>query len=119
MPPSAFLTSSVGYVRLHGRSSFNWFQDDRTPVKSHRYDYLYSDTELSEWKLRVNRIAGFAEKVFVIANNDAGDKAVINALQLQSLLRGGDGRDLPAELLRRYPGIQAPLFASYPGKAVA
>jgi uncharacterized protein YecE (DUF72 family) len=119
MPPSAFLTSSLGYVRLHGRSAFNWFQDERAPVKAHRYDYLYSDTELNEWKMRVNRIAGFAEKVFVIANNDSGGKAVINALQLQSLLRGGDGRDVPPELLRRYPMSQAPLFATYPGKAVA
>ncbi|MDZ4801753.1 MAG: DUF72 domain-containing protein [Bryobacteraceae bacterium] len=121
MPPTAFLTSGTGYVRLHGRNSFNWYQDDRAPVQNHRYDYLYSDSELAEWKARVDRIAGFASKVFVITNNDAGGKAVVNGLQLRSMLRGGDGSDLPQELLRRYPQrSQGALFTSYyPGRAVA
>ncbi len=117
MPPTAFLTSSVGYVRLHGRNSFKWFGRDGG---QHRYDYLYSDTELNEWKARIDRISGFAAKVFVITNNDAGGKAIINGLQLQSLLRGGDGRDVPPELLRRCPErSQGILFRDYGGSAVA
>lgn len=120
MPPTAFLTSSIGYVRLHGRNAFNWFQQEAAPVQSHRYDYLYSDFELTEWKARIERISGFASKVFVIMNNDAGSKAIVNGLQLQSLLRGGDGKDLPPELLRTCPDrAQRPLFGSYPGRAVA
>ncbi|MBC8167394.1 MAG: DUF72 domain-containing protein [Bryobacteraceae bacterium] len=120
MPPTSFLTSSTGYVRLHGRNAFNWFQDPAAPRRVHRYDYLYSDSELAEWKSRIERISGFAAKTFVITNNDAGGKAVINALQLRSLLKGGDGRDLPPELLRRYPQrSQGALFTQYPGRAVA
>jgi uncharacterized protein YecE (DUF72 family) len=121
MPPTAFLTSSVGYVRLHGRSAFNWFQSEGASHRCHRYDYLYSESELMEWKTRIERIAGFAKQVFVVLNNDAGGKALVNGLQLRSLLSGGDGRDLPPELLRRYPQreCQAPLFSSYPGSAVA
>jgi uncharacterized protein YecE (DUF72 family) len=121
MPATAFLTSTFGYVRLHGRSAFNWFQPPDTPVRNHRYDYLYSETELREWKARIERIAGFASSVFVITNNDAGGKAIVNGLQLKSLLAGGEGRDLPPEVLRRYPqrGGQTPLFSSYPGSAVA
>lgn len=121
MPPTAFLTSSIGYVRLHGRSAFNWFQSAVSPAKAHRYDYLYSEGELSEWKVRIQRIAGFASRLFVITNNDAGGKALINGLQLRSMLSGGDGRDLPPELLRRYPEriSQGALFTTYPGSAVA
>lgn len=111
MPPTAFLTSSIGYVRLHGRNSFRWFGND-TPRR--RYDYLYSGVELSEWKARIDRISGFASKVFVIMNNDEGRKSVINGLQLQSLVRGGDGRDLPPELLRMCPHQeQDVLFKDY------
>ena len=121
MPPTAFLTSSVGYVRLHGRNAFNWFGGANTSAHGHRYDYLYSDSELAEWKKRIEHIAGFAERTFVITNNDAGSKALINGLQLRSLLQGRDGRDLPPELLQRYPvrQQQGVLFSHYPGRAVA
>lgn len=120
MPPTSFLTTAVGYVRLHGRNAFNWYQDERSPVQAHRYDYLYSGSELAEWQIRIGRISGFADKVFVITNNDAGGKAIVNGLQLRSLLRGGDGTDIPPELLCRYPQqSQGPLFSQYPGRAVA
>jgi len=119
MPPTAFLTAATGYVRLHGRNSFNWFQDERAPRKAHRYDYLYSAMELAEWKARVDKIAGFAGRTFVILNNDAGGKEIVNGLQLRSMLRGGDGADVPAELLRKYPAHSSgSLFSTYPGRAV-
>lgn len=120
MPPTAFLTSSIGYVRLHGRNAFNWFGTDRKTVPQHRYDYLYSDSELADWKSRIERISGFASKVFVITNNDAGAKAMVNGLQLRSMLQGKDGRDLPPEILRRCPSrSQGVLFSQYSGRAVA
>jgi uncharacterized protein YecE (DUF72 family) len=122
MPPTEFLTSSLGYVRLHGRNSFNWFQYSRPggAKKQHRYDYLYSDSELAEWTHRIRRIAGFATKLFVIANNDGGRKSIVNAMQLRSMLRGGDGRDLPPEILRQCPArSQGILYPTYSGQAVA
>lgn len=116
MPPTAFLTSANGFVRLHGRNAFGWFGGNR----AHRYDYLYSANELADWKGKIERFAGFAAKTFVIFNNDQGGKALINALQMQSMLRGGDGRDVPPELLRRYPQrAQTPLFTGFSGQAVA
>jgi uncharacterized protein YecE (DUF72 family) len=119
MPPTAFLTSSLGYVRLHGRNAFNWFHDDRAGAqRKHRYDYLYSESELAEWRTRIGSIAGYATRLFVIANNDAGSKAIVNAMQLRSMLRGGDGRDIPPEVLRHCPvRSQGVLFSSYPDRA--
>jgi uncharacterized protein YecE (DUF72 family) len=89
MPPTAFLTSSVGYVRLHGRNKENWWKEySKTSPQPVRNDYTYSTAELSEWQQRIERIRNFASELYVIANNDAAGKAVITALQLQSMLDG-------------------------------
>jgi uncharacterized protein YecE (DUF72 family) len=69
MPPASQLTSAIGYVRLHGRTS----------------DYLYSTVELEQWKARIEHLVRFADAVFVVTNNDIGGKSIVNALQLQVL----------------------------------
>jgi len=117
MPPTSFLTSSIGYIRLHGRNCFNWYQDNNSdPAKSHRYDYLYSEEELLAWKKRIDKIRSCAAHTYVIFNNDAGGKAVTNALQMQALcgVRACDVADLNS--LKR--PAQASLFTEY-RKAVA
>lgn len=86
MPPTTFLTSSVGYARLHGRGP----------------GYLYSGEELAEWARRIERISRYAESMFVTFNNDAGAKSVVNALQLQAAISGVRA-PAPRELRRRYP----------------
>lgn len=113
MPATSFLTSTIGYVRLHGRSCYRWFADDRAS----RYDYLYPESELKEWKTRIEAISGYAKKTFVVLNNDKGPKAFRNALQLQAMLKGGAAE---ADVLRRLRReAQTPLFTSYLGQAVA
>ncbi|MCC6364502.1 MAG: DUF72 domain-containing protein [Bryobacterales bacterium] len=89
MPPTSFLTSSIGYVRLHGRNKEHWFREYSKPAeRGLRYDYLYSPAELAEWKQRIERIRSFAAETYVITNNDAGGKSVVNALQLMAMLDG-------------------------------
>ncbi|MEP7354110.1 MAG: DUF72 domain-containing protein [Acidobacteriota bacterium] len=103
MPPTSLLTSGVGYVRLHGRNpgnSLGAFQEGAQRRKQH--DYLYSESELSEWAKRIEHVARFAERTFVIFNNDAAGKSFVNALQLEKMmgvLRG----PAPINLRRRYP----------------
>lgn len=102
MPPTAYLTSPVGYVRLHGRSHPDWFREfghEEEPTR--RHDYLYSQTELEDWAKRIERIRTHARTTMVILNNDAGGKAVVNALQTQALL-GAERRVAPRTLLRAY-----------------
>ncbi len=102
MPPTSFLTSPVGYVRLHGRDRRNWFQDfDDSALRVSTTNYLYSPAELSDWQTRIDRIRPHARRIFVIANNDGGGKAVVNALQLQAMLDSGRSA-APAGLLARY-----------------
>jgi len=92
IPPSALLTAGVGYVRLHGRGYGDWFrQFEDAPASEARRDYLYSLNELGEWKQRIERIRRFADSIYVVANNDAGGRSVVNALQLQALI--GVGRN--------------------------
>jgi uncharacterized protein YecE (DUF72 family) len=95
MPPTSYLTSSVGYVRLHGRNPRDW---DRELAQ---HDYLYSESDLAEWEARVDRIRENAARTFVFMNNDAGGKAVLNALQMARLC-GDDRGCAPAGLIQKY-----------------
>ncbi|HLH01067.1 MAG TPA: DUF72 domain-containing protein [Bryobacteraceae bacterium] len=124
MPPTAVLTSGIGYVRLHGRNSQDWQREFRRatqPTPAH--DYLYSREELIEWKGRIQEIRQHAAVTFVFANNDVGGKAVVNALQLAEMC-GDERKAAPAELIARFPAeleqfhadrpVQSPLFACEP-----
>ncbi|HLH38550.1 MAG TPA: DUF72 domain-containing protein [Bryobacteraceae bacterium] len=86
MPPTAFLTSGIGYARLHGRGP----------------GYLYSQAELAEWAGRIEKTGRYADEMFVIFSNDASAKSIVNALQLQAMMAGVRA-PAPIELRRRYP----------------
>jgi uncharacterized protein YecE (DUF72 family) len=97
------VTSGIGYVRLHGRNYDQWFQSDN---RDDRYNYLYTEKELQGWKQRITTIAAKAEKTFVVANNHFRGQAAVNALQLKSLLSGGDKVPIPEILATRYPVLE-------------
>jgi uncharacterized protein YecE (DUF72 family) len=103
MPPTAFLTSEVGYVRMHGRNPQNSLGAyERGAARGRQHDYLYTEPELAEWVKRIEHAGRFAESTFVILNNDAGCKSFVNALQLQAMISGVRA-GAPKELRRRYP----------------
>lgn len=84
MPASALVTSSVGYIRLHGRDKSYWLREFRGGNGLN--DYLYSPQELAEWKERIEHVHAHAGATFVVTANPAGGKSVVNALQLAGLL---------------------------------
>ena len=98
--PSALATSTLGYVRLHGRNYQNWFREKS--VRDERYNYLYSAEELEPWIVRVKEVAKQVKETYVITNNHFLGKAVVNALEIKSTL---EERRVPAPL---------PLFEKYP-----
>jgi uncharacterized protein YecE (DUF72 family) len=103
MPPTAILTSAVGYVRMHGRNpnnSLGAFEPGAPRARQH--DYLYSEAELTEWAERIDRVSRFSENTFVIFNNDAAAKSFVNSLQLKEML-GSRRTPAPLELRRKYP----------------
>jgi uncharacterized protein YecE (DUF72 family) len=103
MPPTAFLTSGVGYVRLHGRNpdnSLGAYERDAARVRQH--DYLYTEGELTDWSKRIEHVNRYADSTFVIFNNDAQGKSVVNGLQLQAAISGVRAA-APKELRRKFP----------------
>jgi uncharacterized protein YecE (DUF72 family) len=105
MPPTAYLTSGVGYVRLHGRNPRNSLGAfERDAARQRQHDYLYSEAELAEWARRIEHVNRHADATFVIFNNDAGGKSLVNSLQLRAAWAGGaGGLAAPRELRRRFP----------------
>jgi uncharacterized protein YecE (DUF72 family) len=69
IPDTALSTSPVGYLRMHGKTSW--------------YRYHYSDEELTDWKNRLEKLQ--IEKLYVYFNNDFDANAVSNALTLKNM----------------------------------
>lgn len=105
LKPSERATAAVGYVRLHGRRYDTWFSDDPKTPPEERYNYLYSPEELDPWAKRIRKVAETAKTTFVITNNHFQGKAVVNALELISLLTGSKVR-VPEPLRHHYPELE-------------
>jgi uncharacterized protein YecE (DUF72 family) len=104
LEPSEIVTSPVGYVRLHGRRYDTWFDDHPDTPSHERYNYLYSSEELAPWASRVRNINEDTQNTFVITNNHYQGKAVVNALQLISLLKDTKVK-VPEPLRQHYPQL--------------
>jgi uncharacterized protein YecE (DUF72 family) len=96
------VTSAVGYMRLHGRNTAAWFEED--VGRDARYDYLYAEHELAEIAATVKSIAAQAQEIYLIANNHFRGQAVVNALQLQYQLQRTPV-NVPPPLLTAYPEL--------------
>jgi uncharacterized protein YecE (DUF72 family) len=103
--PSDRATSPVGYVRLHGRRYDTWFNDDPEIPPHERYNYLYTEEELAPWAGRIRKVSGETKTTFVITNNHYQGKAVVNALELISLLTGAKVK-VPEPLRHHYPELE-------------
>lgn len=102
-PRRAWLTSDIGYVRLHGRPLGGLPRTFEPAVtNAGGREYLYTVGELAEWKERIEHLRRFAESIFVVTTNDAGAHAVLNALELQAMLTDRAPR-APEPLKRRFP----------------
>jgi uncharacterized protein YecE (DUF72 family) len=105
MTPTGESTSPIGYVRFHGRRYDTWFSDDPSVPQHERYNYLYSPGELEPWVSRIKKVGEHTRDTFVITNNHYQGKAVVNALQLLSILKGSKLK-IPDELRQHYPQLE-------------
>ncbi|MFZ1917916.1 MAG: DUF72 domain-containing protein [Terriglobales bacterium] len=110
LAPTEHVTSSVGYVRLHGRNYEHWFESgvesgSGTDSRDDRYNYLYKPAELEKWKQKIEIIAQKAQSTYVIANNHYQAKAPVNALELRHMLEGRKVR-APETLVKHYPELK-------------
>jgi uncharacterized protein YecE (DUF72 family) len=105
LKPAAESTSPIGYVRFHGRRYDTWFSDDPAISAHERYNYLYSPDELDPWVARIRSVQQQSRNTFVVTNNHYQGKAVVNALQLLSILKGRKLK-VPDDLRRHYPQLE-------------
>lgn len=108
MPPTSHATSSIAYVRLHGRNARNWFRRSARPFE--RYDYLYSMEELDPWVRRIEDLAGAVQQVVVIANNHYRGKGPANGLMMKSALERRRV-EAPSTLVEAYPALEGRVVA--------
>jgi uncharacterized protein YecE (DUF72 family) len=85
--PASELTTGIGYVKLHGsQCGAGHFEFDDRTRRATGNNHLFTMQELVQWKPRIQHLAQFASDTYVIFNNDGAGKAVINGLQMQSIL---------------------------------
>ncbi len=100
--PTEYVTAPIGYVRLHGRNYDDWYDSDN---QNDRYNYLYSESELADWKTKIANVAARAQTTYVITNNHFESRAGVNALELKAMLSGK--RVLaPPTLIQKYPELR-------------
>lgn len=117
--PTEHVTTALGYVRLHGRNYEHWFVDPGTDSdnRNERYNYLYKEKELEDWKQRIMNVAEKAQTTYVITNNHFESKAGVNAIELKAMI---DTKRVlaPPSLIQRYPELRRfadPADDSQPG----
>jgi len=85
IPTIPAATHAVAYVRFHGRNWKTWnIRGAKTSAE--RFDWLYSESELEEWVEPLNALAGEAEEVYAMFNNNRDDFAPQGAQTLRRLL---------------------------------
>ncbi len=82
-PPKAETTNGIGYIRLHGRNSANWWSGEG----GDRYDYLYNEKELKDWKDKIEGLKSRANKIYLFFNNCHLGQAVRNARMFLELMQ--------------------------------
>ena len=105
VPPVTHVTNGIGYVRFHGRNTKHWWDTARLPRggvaadarasaprgtgrgDQLRYDYNYSERELTEWITRINELAKQAKQTYLFFNNCHAGQAARNAKLMEELLR--------------------------------
>jgi uncharacterized protein YecE (DUF72 family) len=86
MPPHLVVTSPrLAVIRFHGHNRKKWYIKD-APSSTERFDYLYREETLREWAPRVRGLAGEADVVHALFNNNRSNYAVVNGLQLGQML---------------------------------
>ena len=82
LPPVVAATADVGVIRFHGRNAATWYGGDG-PL---RYDWAYSDAELSGWLPGIRDLAGKVRRLFLFFNNCHRAQSVAAARRMGALL---------------------------------
>jgi uncharacterized protein YecE (DUF72 family) len=101
------------YLRLHGRNADQWWEHERS---EDRYNYLYSEEELSPFAAAVQSARALVKKQYIYLNNHFAAQAVADATVLRHLLDEPVETPMPAELVRRYPMLEGKVATLPPSR---
>ena len=105
MPPTEIVTDRrLAYIRLHGRNRADWARSGAG--RDERYDYLYREEEMDEWRAAGRRIAAKSDALYIITNNHFRAQALVNAFQMKSLL-SRERQRMPDALVDAYPSLRS------------
>ncbi len=110
MPPTEFLTSQVGYVRLHGRNpknslgAFERKEEGPSSMRSASTTTICcSEAELAEWVKHIQHVSRFAEQDVRHFQQRPGRKSPRSTRSDSRAQLTGVRGIAPKELRRRYP----------------
>ncbi|MCP4648013.1 MAG: DUF72 domain-containing protein, partial [bacterium] len=87
LPETGLLSNgNAVYLRLHGRNFDKWWGNTQE-----RYDYLYTDDEITTWAERLGNLSKGTNSCYVFFNNCHMGKAALNAADMERLLAGSIG----------------------------
>lgn len=85
VPPVYGVTDpALAVVRFHGRNAQTWYKFGRSSRE--RFDWVYTDAELAEWRPKLEAAAAAARQVHVFFNTNRADQGPQNALRLMDVL---------------------------------
>jgi len=84
LPRVPAATAPVAYVRFHGRNVKTW--NIKAERSSDRFNWMYSEEELTEWVEELGRLASEVDEVYAMFNNNRDDFAPRSAQVLRGLL---------------------------------
>ena len=90
------------YMRLHGRNAKQWWKHQSA---EDRYDYLYADSELSEFVETVDAARSLVKKLYLYTNNHFSAKSVANAAMIKKQLGEPLNGEYREEFLAEYPAL--------------
>ncbi len=87
LPAQDLTTTDTAYVRFHGRNAAAWWGGGaKDSGSTDRYDYGYSESELSEWITRIDAMLTRASGMYLFFNNCVRGQAADSALIMRRLL---------------------------------
>ena len=86
VPPLVEVTNpALAVVRFHGRNQETWNKPGLKGSQD-RFNYRYTTDELHGWLPNVNAVASETQTIHLLFNNNAGNYAVVNGLEMRDLL---------------------------------
>jgi uncharacterized protein YecE (DUF72 family) len=76
------VTSSVAYMRFHGKNAGNWYGTNARD----RYDYAYTGAELAAFKPKLLQMQASSKQLQIFFNNHAKGSAALNARKLMTIM---------------------------------